>query len=166
MKAVARVWVAVEEPFAKLLLCEVQEPRAQRENVCVCGTRLSAQNTARQRGLQKLWLSGLHQGGPGNQVQRYSNPILYSLQFHSKLYKSNFYKIYLFFYFFIIIFHKLERRQKQEREVMYNGCCKKCMKAFSRSGKSCLCQVPNRDRKTPLPPGGCVICGCHGFFFY
>lgn len=34
---------------------------------------------------------------------------------------------------------------------MYNGCCKKCMKAFSKTGKSCLCQVPHRDRKNPLP---------------
>ncbi len=46
---------------------------------------------------------------------------------------------------------------------MYNGCCKKCMKAFSKTGRSCLCQVPHRDRKNALPPSGCIICGCHGY---
>lgn len=30
----------------------------------------------------------------------------------------------------------------QERFDPKNGCCRKCMKAFSKSGKSCLCQVP------------------------
>ena len=36
------------------------------------------------------------------------------------------------------------------------------MKAFSYSGKSCLCQVPLRDRNAELNPKGCLICGCHG----
>ncbi|CAD8132083.1 unnamed protein product [Paramecium octaurelia] len=46
-----------------------------------------------------------------------------------------------------------------------NGCCKKCMKAFSKKGKeakSCLCQVPRAVRKKPLPAHGCQYCGCHG----
>ncbi|CAK84889.1 unnamed protein product (macronuclear) [Paramecium tetraurelia] len=46
-----------------------------------------------------------------------------------------------------------------------NGCCKKCMKAFSKMGKeakSCLCQVPRAVRKKPLPAHGCQYCGCHG----
>jgi hypothetical protein len=43
-----------------------------------------------------------------------------------------------------------------------NGCCRKCMKAFSKSGKSCLCQVPKEVRKTRLPTEGCKICSCTG----
>jgi hypothetical protein len=31
---------------------------------------------------------------------------------------------------------------KKTQFVMKNGCCMECMKAFSKSGKSCLCQVP------------------------
>ena len=29
--------------------------------------------------------------------------------------------------------------------IMKNGCCKECMRAFSKSGKSCLCQVPKSE---------------------
>ena len=36
------------------------------------------------------------------------------------------------------------------------------MKAFSKSGKSCICQVPDDVRKTKLAIGGCKICGCTG----
>jgi hypothetical protein len=36
------------------------------------------------------------------------------------------------------------------------------MKAFSKNGKSCLCQVPRRERKFILPETGCNYCGCHG----
>jgi hypothetical protein len=36
------------------------------------------------------------------------------------------------------------------------------MKAFSKSGKSCLCQVPKEVRKTALPEEGCKICFCTG----
>jgi hypothetical protein len=36
------------------------------------------------------------------------------------------------------------------------------MKAFSKSGKSCLCQVPKEVRKTSLPLEGCKICSCTG----
>jgi hypothetical protein len=43
-----------------------------------------------------------------------------------------------------------------------NGCCRKCMKAFSKTGKSCLCQVPKEVRKTKLPLEGCKICSCKG----
>ena len=46
--------------------------------------------------------------------------------------------------------------------VMKNGCCRSCMKAFSKNGKSCLCQVPRRERKFFLPETGCNYCGCHG----
>ncbi len=36
------------------------------------------------------------------------------------------------------------------------------MKAFSKSGKSCLCQVPKNVRKTKLSSEGCKICACTG----
>jgi hypothetical protein len=36
------------------------------------------------------------------------------------------------------------------------------MKAFSKSNKSCLCQVPEDVRNTKLPSSGCKICGCFG----
>ena len=36
------------------------------------------------------------------------------------------------------------------------------MKAFSKTGKSCLCQVPKEVRKTKLPVEGCKICSCTG----
>jgi hypothetical protein len=31
---------------------------------------------------------------------------------------------------------------KLTKFIMKNGCCRECMKAFSKNGKSCLCQVP------------------------
>lgn len=46
--------------------------------------------------------------------------------------------------------------------IMKNGCCRECMKAFSKNGKSCLCQVPHKERKFQLPENGCVYCGCKG----
>ena len=46
--------------------------------------------------------------------------------------------------------------------IMKNGCCKECMRAFSKSGKSCLCQVPKSERKYILSEKGCNFCGCHG----
>ena len=46
--------------------------------------------------------------------------------------------------------------------VMRNGCCRNCMKAFSKNGKSCLCQVPKKERKFHLPEKGCNYCGCKG----
>ena len=45
---------------------------------------------------------------------------------------------------------------------MKNGCCRDCMKAFSKSGKSCLCQVPKQQRRAFLPLNGCKFCGCTG----
>lgn len=48
--------------------------------------------------------------------------------------------------------------------VMKNGCCRECMRAFSKSGKSCLCQVPKYERKYTLPDNGCNFCGCNGNF--
>ena len=36
------------------------------------------------------------------------------------------------------------------------------MRAFSKNGKSCLCQVPKSERKNTLPEKGCNFCGCHG----
>jgi hypothetical protein len=36
------------------------------------------------------------------------------------------------------------------------------MKAFSKNGKSCLCQVPKRERKFHLSENGCSYCGCKG----
>lgn len=36
-----------------------------------------------------------------------------------------------------------------------NGCCRKCMKAFSENRKSCLCQVPKHHRRSQLPATGC-----------
>ena len=46
--------------------------------------------------------------------------------------------------------------------VMKNGCCRDCMKAFSKNGKSCLCQVPRKERKYQLPENGCNYCRCKG----
>ena len=46
--------------------------------------------------------------------------------------------------------------------IMKNGCCRDCMKAFSKNGKSCLCQVPRKERKYHLPENGCNYCGCKG----
>lgn len=61
----------------------------------------------------------------------------------------------------------LSRRSSKEREeerkfIMKNGCCKDCMRAFSSTGKSCLCQVPKYERKYTLSEKGCNFCGCHG----
>jgi len=46
--------------------------------------------------------------------------------------------------------------------IMKNGCCRECMKAFSKTGKSCLCQVPRMQRRATLPINGCKFCGCKG----
>jgi hypothetical protein len=46
--------------------------------------------------------------------------------------------------------------------IMKNGCCRECMKAFSKTGKSCLCQVPRLQRRATLPVNGCKYCGCKG----
>jgi hypothetical protein len=51
---------------------------------------------------------------------------------------------------------------KEENFIMRNGCCKDCMRAFSKNGKSCLCQVPKNERKIIMSENGCNICGCHG----
>ena len=51
---------------------------------------------------------------------------------------------------------------KNNKFVMKNGCCRDCMKAFSKTGKSCLCQVPHKERKFQLPENGCIYCGCKG----
>ena len=51
---------------------------------------------------------------------------------------------------------------KKTQFVMKNGCCMECMKAFSKSGKSCLCQVPKAQRRATLPPNGCKFCNCKG----
>ena len=56
---------------------------------------------------------------------------------------------------------KLDERE-DKHFVMKNGCCRDCMRAFSKSGKSCLCQVPKYERKYILPDKGCNFCGCHG----
>jgi hypothetical protein len=52
--------------------------------------------------------------------------------------------------------------EDDKRFIMKNGCCRDCMRAFSKSGKSCLCQVPKYERKFTLPDKGCNFCGCHG----
>lgn len=52
--------------------------------------------------------------------------------------------------------------QKEKGFVMRNGCCKDCMRAFNKSGRSCLCQVPKSERKYTLSDKGCNYCGCHG----
>lgn len=55
-----------------------------------------------------------------------------------------------------------EEYQKKENFVIKNGCCRACMRAFSKSGKSCLCQVPKHERKYLLSEKGCNYCGCQG----
>ncbi|CAI2379385.1 unnamed protein product [Moneuplotes crassus] len=52
--------------------------------------------------------------------------------------------------------------EKKDLEILRNGCCKKCMKAFTKSKKSCICQVPKDDRRSHLPSSGCKFCGCNG----
>lgn len=51
---------------------------------------------------------------------------------------------------------------EEKRFIMKNGCCRECMRAFSKTGKSCLCQVPKYERKYTLSEKGCNFCGCHG----
>ncbi len=51
---------------------------------------------------------------------------------------------------------------KLTKFIMKNGCCRECMKAFSKTGKSCLCQVPRLQRRATLPTQGCKYCGCKG----
>lgn len=51
---------------------------------------------------------------------------------------------------------------KGKDSVMKNGCCKDCMKAFNKNGRSCICQVPKNERRYLLPEKGCHICGCQG----
>lgn len=51
---------------------------------------------------------------------------------------------------------------ENKKFVMKNGCCRDCMRAFSKTGKSCLCQVPKMERNYTLPDKGCHFCGCHG----
>jgi hypothetical protein len=55
---------------------------------------------------------------------------------------------------------------EEKRFIMKNGCCRECMRAFSKTGKSCLCQVPKFERKYTLSDKGCNFCGCHGNIFY
>ena len=59
---------------------------------------------------------------------------------------------------------KNEKSEDNEEKhfIMKNGCCRDCMRAFSKTGKSCLCQVPKDERKYILAEKGCNFCGCHG----
>ena len=60
-------------------------------------------------------------------------------------------------------YSRMKPEQSEDRSfVIKNGCCKDCMRAFSKSGKSCLCQVPKFERKYTLPEKGCNFCGCRG----
>lgn len=64
-------------------------------------------------------------------------------------------------------FQNLNRYSRKENNsnkkfIMKNGCCRDCMKAFSKNGKSCLCQVPRKERKFYLSENGCNYCGCKG----
>ena len=60
--------------------------------------------------------------------------------------------------------YKNEKSEDNEEKhfIMKNGCCRDCMRAFSKTGKSCLCQVPKDERKYILAEKGCNFCGCHG----
>jgi hypothetical protein len=61
---------------------------------------------------------------------------------------------------------KNRRNESEEKKfIMKNGCCRECMRAFSKTGKSCLCQVPRHERKYTLPDKGCNFCGCSGILF-
>lgn len=64
-------------------------------------------------------------------------------------------------------FNEKERIRSRETSpkhdfVIRNGCCKDCMKAFNKNGRSCLCQVPKSERRFHLPEKGCNFCGCTG----
>jgi len=58
--------------------------------------------------------------------------------------------------------HESDRHKEDSEEKLKNGCCKKCMKAFSESRRACICQVPFNVRKGTLPDDGCKLCGCNG----
>ncbi len=58
--------------------------------------------------------------------------------------------------------HEKREENDDKRFIMKNGCCRECMRAFSKTGKSCLCQVPKFERKYTLSDKGCNFCGCHG----
>ncbi len=61
--------------------------------------------------------------------------------------------------------HNFKRDNSEEKRfIMKNGCCRECMRAFSKTGKSCLCQVPKYERKYTLSEKGCNFCGCHGIY--
>jgi len=55
-----------------------------------------------------------------------------------------------------------KKEEKDKVFIIKNGCCRECMRAFSKNGKSCLCQVPKRERKYTLADKGCNYCGCKG----
>jgi hypothetical protein len=60
-------------------------------------------------------------------------------------------------------FRSKDKRDRDDMEfIIKNGCCRECMRAFSKTGKSCLCQVPKFERKYTLPDKGCNFCGCKG----
>ena len=60
---------------------------------------------------------------------------------------------------------RVEGEENEEKAfIMKNGCCRECMRAFSKTGKSCLCQVPKFERNYGLPEKGCNFCGCQGKF--
>jgi hypothetical protein len=56
----------------------------------------------------------------------------------------------------------LDKDLRDTNFIMKNGCCRECMKAFSKTGKSCLCQVPRLQRRATLPSNGCKYCECKG----
>jgi hypothetical protein len=62
--------------------------------------------------------------------------------------------------------YKKRSESEEGKFIMKNGCCRDCMRAFSKSGKSCLCQVPKYERNYTLPEKGCNFCGCNGIFFF
>jgi hypothetical protein len=68
-------------------------------------------------------------------------------------------------------------KKGNDQTPLKNGCCRACMRAWSKSGRACPCQVPASVRRFPLPPEGCKyfftfafifsflcsrICHCHG----
>ena len=55
-----------------------------------------------------------------------------------------------------------KNEEDKTKFIMKNGCCRDCMRAFSKTGKSCLCQVPKMERNYTLPEKGCHFCECHG----
>lgn len=47
-------------------------------------------------------------------------------------------------------------------DVARTECCSACLSKNRNNGRSCICQVPARQRRAPLGTEGCITCKCTG----